>query len=339
MESPSSRVKLFFWLILGSLSTYFAEVWSGSQIYSFYNSLSYILVIPLYTLHTLFLWTLIWRHGRPWLYALFPAGCLFGLYEAYITKVLWNPTWETAMPQVFGIALTETMVLVLFWHCFMSFIIPLLLAEAVFTGSSEIYSLLPGWARRVISVIETRKLYYLLPVLGGVFQSTGASTLLDTILSGILTTLFLVVLLVLWRRKVGTEYSMRAFLPGERQFKAIGASLLAYYLVTGFLLRPAEIPDLGSQATIWVLYVFFVVQLILGIRKSNVIEASSSALSLNPSPHMLMLLGGLLSAGSVLGFITGLNYVWALLVWLIGILFGLYVLIQTLRNVTSVSAV
>jgi hypothetical protein len=104
MELPGSRVKFFYWFILGCLSTYFAEVWSGSQIYSFYNPQSYLLVIPLYTLHIVFLWTLIWRYGRPWLYALFPAGCLFGLYEAYITKVLWNPTWETSMPPVFSVS-------------------------------------------------------------------------------------------------------------------------------------------------------------------------------------------------------------------------------------------
>lgn len=332
MEPPRTRDKVFFWIILGCLSTYFAEVWSGSQIYTFYNPQSYILVIPLYTLHTLFLWALIWRYGRPWLYALFPAGCIFGLYEAYITKVLWSPTWAPDAFRVFGIALTETMVLVLFWHCFMSFIIPLLLGEAVFTSSNEIYSLLPGWAYRVINVIGERRLYYLLPVLGGIFQSTGAGSLLDSVLSGVLTTLFIVVLLVLWRRKVGTGYSMRDLLPNTRQFKALGILLLIYYAVTTVLLRPEELPDLGAQATIWVLYAFFGALLYLGIRKSNVVEATSATLSLNPPPMRLMLLGGLISLGSVIGFVSSLNFVLALSVWAVGILFGLYVLIQTIRN-------
>ena len=333
MDVPSARSKLFFWLILGCLSTYFAEVWSGSQIYTFYNLMSYILVIPLYTLHILFLWGLIWRIGRPWLYALFPAGCLFGLYEAYITKVLWNPTWETDMPRLFGIALTETMVLVLFWHCFMSFIIPLLLAEAIFTNSSEIYSLLPDWALRIIGVIKEKRLYYLLPVLGGVFQSTGAPTVLDAALSGIMTTLFVVVLMVLWRGRVGVGYSMRDFLPNSRQFKIIGVLLLAYYIVTGVTMRPEEIPGLSAQATIWVLYLFFGVLLYLGLRRSNMVKDNGLDFDLNPSPLNLIFMGGLISLGSILGFVSGLNYVSALLVWLIGIIFGLYVLVQTVRGI------
>ena len=333
ISMPSNCSKVFFWLILGALSTYFAEVWSGSQIYTFYNPLSYILVIPLYTLHTLFLWTLVWRYGQPWFYALFPAGCLFGLYEAYITKVLWNPTWGSEFPRVFGIALTETMVLVLFWHSFMSFIIPLLLAETLFTSSSEIYSLLPDWALRIIRVLKEKRLYYLLPVLGGVFQSTGAPTILDAALSGIMTTLFVVVLMVLWRRRVGIGYSMRDFLPNSRQFKIIGVLLLAYYIVTGVTMRPEEIPGLSAQATIWVLYLFFGVLLYLGLRRSNTVKGNGLDFDLNPSPFCLIFMGGLISLGSVFGFVSGLNYVSALLVWLIGIIFGLYVLVQTIRDI------
>jgi hypothetical protein len=319
------------------LSTYFAEVWSGSQIYSFYNPQSYILVLPLYTLHTLFFWTIIWQYGKPWLYTLFPAGCLFGLYEAYITKVLWNPTWETDLPHIFGIALTETMVLVLFWHCFMSFIIPLLLGEAIFTNSSEIYSLLPSWAVNLVQGIKDRRLYILLPVFGGLFQSTGANTLLDSILSGILTTSFIIVLLVFWRRGSGKDHDMRSFLPNTREFRAISAVLLVYYIITGMLLRPDEIPDLSSQATIWILYLFFGALLYLGIQKSNLIEANNVTLQLNPSPIRLLLLGGLLSLGSSIGFLSGLNYIMALLTWLIAILFGLYVLFQTIQNLLRIN--
>jgi hypothetical protein len=225
------------------------------------------------------------------------------------------------------------MVLVLFWHCFMSFIIPLLLSEAVFTRSSEVYSLLPSWASRLIRVIEDRRLFYLLPILGGIFQSTGAKTLMDSVLSGILTTLFLVVLLVLWRRGIGKEYNMRSFLPSTREFKTISVTLLVYYFVTGVLLRPEEIPNLGPQVTIWLLYLFFGVLLYMGIKKSKIIESDSTSLSLNPSPKRLLILGGLLSLGSSIGFISGLNYIWALLIWLTGILFGFYVLIQTIRNI------
>jgi hypothetical protein len=283
--------------------------------------------------HILFLWTLIWRNGRPWLYVLFPAGCIFGLYEAYITKVLWNPTWDTAMPHVFGIALTETMVLVLFWHNFMSFIIPLIIAEATFTNSNEIYSLLPAWALRVLKIIDEKKLVYILPFFGGIFQSTGAGSILDAALSGIITTLFVVVLLVFWRRRVGTDYKMRDLLPDSRQFKIIGILLGVYYLITTILLRPEEIPGLKPQSTIWILYFFFGTLLYQSIKRSREVELSQNEMRFNPEPLQLMILGALLSLGSIVGYISGLNYVMALVVWLLGILFGLYVTLQTIRNV------
>ena len=335
IEAPDRRTKLLFWYILGCLSTYFAEVWSGSQPFSFLNIQSYVLVIPLYTLHTLFLWTLIWRNGKSWLYALFPAGCLFGLYEAYITKVLWNPTWEISTPNVFGIALTETMVLVLFWHCFMSFVVPLLLGEAIFTSSSETYSMLPDWALGFLDRLERRKLYCVLPFFGGLFQSVGTGSVLNSVLSGLLTTLYLVALLILWRRRGGESYSMRQLLPDDREFKGITVALAVYYVLTTIFMRAEEIPGLDAQATIWVLYLFFGALLYLALRKSREVEPKPISLRISPSPVRLMMLSALISLGSVVGFVTRLNLVWALTVWLIGISFGLFVLFKTVQSLLA----
>ena len=134
----SFKIRLLFWIILGSFSVYFAEVVSGSDMYPFFNLVSYLLVLPLYTLHTLVLWYVVFHHGRGVMYVLFPAGALFGLYEAYITKVLWSPTWGDAIFKVGGVAVVETMVLVFFWHAFMAFILPLFLAETYLTSSREI---------------------------------------------------------------------------------------------------------------------------------------------------------------------------------------------------------
>ena len=83
---PSTRMRVFFWFILGSLSLLFAEVVSGSQIYAFFTLANWLMVFPLYTLHTLALWTLVFRYGRGRFRALFPAGAIFGLYEAYIAR-------------------------------------------------------------------------------------------------------------------------------------------------------------------------------------------------------------------------------------------------------------
>ena len=120
--------KYLFWLNLGLLSTFFAEVISGSDLFPFFHPWGILLVVPLYLLHTLIMITLVYRLGRPTLPALYFAGTLFGLYEAYITKVLWNPDWGEVF-KLAEIAVFEVLVLVFFWHTWMSFIFPLLAAE------------------------------------------------------------------------------------------------------------------------------------------------------------------------------------------------------------------
>jgi len=80
---------LFFWVVLGILSTYFAEVLSGSQPFVFFIEFGYVGIIPLYALHTLVLSALAIRPKRPFsIRTLYLFSNLFGMYEAYITKVL-----------------------------------------------------------------------------------------------------------------------------------------------------------------------------------------------------------------------------------------------------------
>jgi hypothetical protein len=145
-EVTPRRARYLFWVILGALSTAIPEVTAGSDLYPFFKVIDYLLVIPLYTLHSLVLWYVVWRGGRPRLYNLFPAGALFGLYEAYMTKVIWDPTWAAAPLRMFGVAVVETLVLVLFWHSFLAFIVPLFIAETALTSSREIAGGLPAWA-------------------------------------------------------------------------------------------------------------------------------------------------------------------------------------------------
>jgi len=327
-------MKIFFWLILGSFSVYFAEVVSGSDILPFFKPLSWALVFPLYALHTLVLWYIVFRYGRGWLYALFPAGALFGLYEAYITKVIWSPTWNAAPIRLGGVAVVETLLLVLFWHAFMAFIIPLLLAETALTSSREVFNLLPGWAKRILTSKRASMLAYVLAVVAGIFQSIGAPTPFDSLASGILNSAFLIALISVWKRRGGTKYSLRDLLPGPKGFKALLALLGADYIILGALLRPEEIPGVESQATVWALYGFFGLLFYLGVRRSRKLKEEPSApYEMDTSTRRLVILTALFTAGSVLGSLTGLGLIIALPVWLVGIAFGLVVLGLTVRHV------
>jgi hypothetical protein len=95
--------------------------------------LSLIITIPLYGLHTIVLAWVIYRFSKPGLYTLFIAGIIFGLYEAYITKVLWAGWGPDTVWFIGGIAVVETTTLLLFWHPFMAFIIPLFASESILT--------------------------------------------------------------------------------------------------------------------------------------------------------------------------------------------------------------
>ena len=327
------RVKIFFWSILGVFSVFFAEVVSGSDMYPFFNIVSYILVIPLYSLHTLFLWYVLYHFGRGKLYVLFPAGALFGLYEAYITKVLWNPTWGDAIFKVGGVAVIETMVLVLFWHAFMSFILPLFLAETYLTSSREIVNGLPEQLRHWCYGTKNSWKVYLFALCFGFFQASGSKSIEYSLGSGFGCSAIVILSVLLWRRWVGHEYSMRDLLPGRLGATIIGVLLVLDYLVLGFLLRPEELPDLASQASIWVLYVFFGVLLYLGLKKSREQDDPMVVWKGYPSIWYMVSLALVFTLGSVLGVITGLSVYFALFAWVLGILFGLWVLNRTVRRV------
>lgn len=123
--------RYIFWFIIASLSALFGEVAIGATLYPFFSPPWGILVIlpPLYGLHALVLASIVYRFGRPRFETLYLAGVIFGLYEAYITKIIWNPDWESPPIQVGGISVLELLVVVFFWHPFMSFMMAVGTAE------------------------------------------------------------------------------------------------------------------------------------------------------------------------------------------------------------------
>jgi len=320
-------------LILGALSTAIPEVIAGSDLYPFFKVTDYLLVIPLYTLHSLVLWYVVWRGGRPRLYNLFPAGALFGLYEAYMTKVIWNPTWAAEPLRVFGVAVVETLVLVLFWHSFLAFIVPLFVVEASMTCSREIAGGLPAWASGRLARLRDGYLFLVFPFIGGLFQSVNTHSMRDAGFSGLTSTLIIVGLVYVWRRRYGCRYPLRVLLPTRNEFRVLLALLLVLYSLMGVFWRPKALPGLGPQLAVWALYLFFGSLLYLGLRKSRVDESGSPVTEPNTSLGGMLLFGAVFSLGSLFGEATGLSFLAVYGVWVLGIVFGFYVLVYTVRSV------
>ncbi|HHB81246.1 MAG TPA: hypothetical protein ENK83_05810, partial [Aliiroseovarius sp.] len=101
----------------------------------------WFMAMPLYFLHFLILAQVAMATGRTTWPALYLFGVLFGLYETWITKVVWSG-YDTGGAFAFGaispwFGLHESLGLVLFYHPVVSFLLPL----AVLTR------LYPAWGR------------------------------------------------------------------------------------------------------------------------------------------------------------------------------------------------
>ncbi|MGB4809269.1 MAG: hypothetical protein WBP39_07185, partial [Candidatus Phosphoribacter baldrii] len=140
----TSRDRIGFAVVLTAVSGLLIENGTSSSPWLFFDAWGLLFVLPLYGLHVLLLGRAVLATPRPTLPLLYVAGALLGLYEAYITKVLWSPTWgPTDGPVVGGLHVFQTAVLVLFAHPVLAFIAPLVIAEAHLVGRSGVIAGMP----------------------------------------------------------------------------------------------------------------------------------------------------------------------------------------------------
>jgi len=265
---PPRRLKLFFWIILGAFSTFFAEVTAGSTPFPFFAPWGILIVFPLYLLHTLFFFSIVWAYGKPTLGSLYAAGMLFGMYEAYLTKVVWTSySPDGPILSVGGIAIFETLLLVVFWHSVLAFMLPLLIGETYLTKSRELVGLLPQWVRK-----RGRLLFILLLIWAGLFTSVNSPSPLISILSTFSSGAVLLLLMVVWKKTGGDSYSMRELLPGKKACTVIAISLILMYVGYTRLLQWDKLPGLSRQDKIaattvvgfsWKTPVFFLLLFVL----------------------------------------------------------------------------
>lgn len=322
------RHRWLFWLLVAAASSFFAEVISGSEPYPFFKPLGWFVIIPLYGLHSLILAAIVFQRGRSRLHVLFLAGILFGLYEAYITKVLWDPYWE-AWFFFAGIAPFETALLIVWWHPFLSFIIPLLLVELFATSSSAILAgLPPAWHERLS---RPRNLYLLAAYFG--FLQASSQPPGGGLASGVSGLLVLGILLALWRRSGGEQHTLDDLLPRGRAFTVLAVLLGLLYLAAFFGLRPEALPGLGPQITIWLFYALT----ILGLRRAlhQTRQQPLPDLPITPPSRGLVarVIAVYLAACLLFGFIPPpLKGLPLIINGFLGSLFGLAVLVYTIRQ-------
>jgi hypothetical protein len=268
-KKPVSALTRFaFFLVLGLYSTFFAEVLSGSAPDFLTNSFGYFGIFPIYALHSVLLAALIFSRKKPFsLRTLYFVSLLFGMYEAYITKVIWEPPWGETLVKVAGISVIDTAVLVLFWHAVISFIIPLILSEELLTSSGRIRRVIPEkWRARLLGWRGV----VLLGLFGSFMVGQKIADPGDALALVLLDCLAIVLMAGAWKlifRK--RDLDLADLLPRKWGRWVYGILMAGYYLFFGLTIRREVRPGFAGHAMVLLMYAGIGVLIYLSMRKDS----------------------------------------------------------------------
>jgi hypothetical protein len=226
---------LFPLLFVGSLSMLFAEVFSGASQLWYINGWGILLTFPLYLFHLAVFLSIALKIRRTSLSQLYLFGVLFGLYESWITKVLWTGYMDSGEPglgTLCGVGVAEFPILVFFWHPIMSFILPVLALEILTTTA------LTGH----VSVLrKTRKKTVLILLF---LLSTSTFIANGNAFDPVSSTLSLggTLLVVFGFYALSKKADIRSLELGRQGSILAGGYLILLYLVTFFFVLPERIP-------------------------------------------------------------------------------------------------
>jgi hypothetical protein len=164
-----------------------------------------------------------------------------------------------------GVAIIETMMLVLFYHALMAFVVPLVAAERLLTSSGQVTAALKP---RLARWIDQRWFTVAFAATCGVVQTANSPSILHTIGSTISTSGFVLVSVLLWKRATrGRLYLLSELLPRGWELGVLVFLLATQYIGLGILLRPEKLPGIVPQAMIWGCYAVFILLLVLSLER------------------------------------------------------------------------
>jgi len=252
-------------LFFGLLSLIFAEVFSGSSPLWFFSDWGWFVTFPLYLAHALLLLNLAMRYERMSLTHLYLWGIIFGLYESWITKVIWAGYMGQA-PQLgtfLGFAVAEFLVIGLFFHAVFSFIVPILVFQvvALATQKDETPIVYTSHLKVLSRTSRNYTLWGLIIVGGSIFLSTAlGNNIFITMIAAIINFAFITVMIVLLTSVHKRKLSLESLRLGRTGLAIVIIYLIGLYVVMFFMLAPERIPSFG---TILLTIAFYIVILTL----------------------------------------------------------------------------
>jgi hypothetical protein len=261
-ETPSLREKWVLFLLIGCLSMLYAELFSGASKIWFADPWSLLVTFPLYMVHVLFFFNLALYTHRTSPVHLYLWGILFGMYESWITQVLWvGYSVEGPMVGAFlGIGIGEFLALVFFWHPILSFVLPILVFELLtLSKSSELPStrVLPSHVPFLVKRKSNQRYLLFLYVVGSVFMAVNYQGNLFVAVAALGGTYGLIY--IMYRKASRDHFSVYSLRIGNRGMGIIVVYMVALYVVmfVGYGYYGGRIPGLLPVVTTIGLYGIF----------------------------------------------------------------------------------
>lgn len=248
-------------LLAGTLSMFFAEVFSGASVLWFIDLWALLVTFPLYLAHLMFFFNIAIKFRKLDFTSLYLLGVLFGLYESWITKVIWAGYFnqEPMFGTFLGFAVGELFIITFFWHPIFSFIVPILVFECLSLpdkSDKEIENIVIP--EHISIVTKSRKNWIasiFIVLIGASFLSLNSSYNIIVAETTILGSLAILLLFYrLCKRKLGSNFSIYSLQLEKKGFTMITGYLILLYIVTFFFLLPERVPSLLTIGLTIVLY-------------------------------------------------------------------------------------
>jgi len=227
------------------------------------NLWSLLVTLPLYLFHLVFLINIAFKSKRVKITDLYLFGVLFGLYESWITKVLWVGYMSSDKPIIgtlFGVSIAEFPILVLFWHPIMSFLLPILTYEIV---TNQVITTHNSLIKK--TKLKTMIILVCLLCFSSFIANGNSYHLLSTNLA-LVVTLFIVILLsIIVKRK-----NFFSLIISNKRLIIISGYLVILYLLTFFYLLPESIPNQVAPYLTIIIFYLFIIFLITKIRHETI---------------------------------------------------------------------
>ena len=271
VPAPSRLHKLVFWFLLATLSMALPEVGTLNDPIPWLHPGGWLLGYPVYGLHILVLAGLMYRWPIAGFTTLMAYGGLFGLYEGYMIKQLWNPNWGMELTaSIGGVRVIQTLFLVFWVHPLLAFAVPLVFCELLAVAPGRL-------TRRLPLLSKTRRRTALFLVVMGLYLGVMIGRGLEDHGKMVIPLIALAVVAglgLLWRVVLrGHRWCMDELLPRGAEFWILTGLLGFAYLVIGALVRPEAFPGAWlPHILVWCIYGFLSAVIVFLTRGARPIE-------------------------------------------------------------------